>query len=222
MKAALAVPILAAAALAAVAYAARHGQGEALDDLNAHNLSVNEQGDAITGSEPNSDTTDTMPIDKNVNAFLKMIREAEVSRWLVNPYAVVYAYEFTITDFSDHPANLGWAGGKLSDAMCKNAGLGKGCVSTAAGAYQFIKPTWNALARKLRLPDFSKDSQDGACIEKLRELGALQHIQAGNFKQALSLCGSTWASLPNNTYKQGGKSEQQLTAAYLSNGGAIA
>src|SRR5271163_1232704 len=99
-----------------------------------------------------------------------MIRHSEGTDKASNPYAVTFGYQFLITDFSDHPAVLGtwdgvhWAGG----------------LSTAAGAYQIIKPTWISLKARLNLPDFSPASQDAAATELIRERSALDMVNGGH------------------------------------------
>lgn len=166
---------------------------------------------------------ETPQAQANLSAFLKTIHHSEgTGQGGRNPYATVYAYKFTITDFSDHPANLGWRGVQLSDQMCSLAGFGSGCVSTAAGAYQITKTTWNRLKKKLGLVDFSKASQDAAALELIRERGALADVMAGRFDQAVSKCRKEWASLPGAGYGQGEKSLAALQSAYASAGGQFA
>lgn len=154
--------------------------------------------------------------DKKVMAFLRLIRWAEGTDKRINPYAVVYAYEFTITDFSDHPfySSHQWKGGKLSASMCINAGQKPGCVSTAAGAYQFIRTTWQNLKKRGNLPDFGNRSQDRAAIMLLKDCNSYNHILTGNIKQAILNAGNTWASLPGNTYGQNPKKIDTLIAKY--------
>jgi muramidase (phage lysozyme) len=214
MKAALAVTILAAAAIATYAIvhassAEADGQGEAMSQ---------DSGNVFSEVIGNATSSPTDTAHANVQAFLKLIRTCEGTDKTGNPYAVVYGYEFTITDFSDHPAALGWKGGKLPDGMCRAAGLSAGCVSTAAGAYQFIKPTWRSMGQ----PDFTPESQDAACIKLLTRLGALSDIQSGDITAATAKCARTWASLPGNSYKQGAKSIEQVAAIFQAAGGTIA
>lgn len=161
--------------------------------------------------------------DRNESAFRETVIVSEgTNRGGRNPYATVYSYAFTIADFSDHPGNRGWKGVRLPDNMCKNAGFGPGCVSTAAGAYQITKTTWNRLKGKIHLPDFSKTSQDRACMELIKERGALADVRAGRFAQAIAKCRREWASLPGAGYGQGENSLASLQAAYVSAGGRTA
>lgn len=167
---------------------------------------------------------DAYTAQRNLSAFLAMIRMAEGTEGRgVDPYRVCYGYTFTARRFDDHPAVLGdWRGERLSDTMCANAGLGPGCVSTAAGAYQIIRPTWVRLKAALGLPDFSPDSQDRAATRLIADRGALQDVYAGRVLVAISKCRNEWASLPGNYAKQGQRSAATLLAWYQNNGGAVA
>jgi len=145
-----------------------------------------------------------------VGAFLYMIRASEhvYPRDVENnaAYGIFYGGS-RFRNFEDHPVNTGEKRGvPLSDAICKAAGLRPGCVSTAAGAYQIIRPTWNRLKQKYGLPDFSPDSQDAAAIYLLLESGAYELIVAGDIEGAIKKASKIWASLPGNTYQQGPKS----------------
>ena len=154
--------------------------------------------------------------DRKIMAFLRLIRYAEGTDVKVNPYAVVYAYDFTITDFSDHPyySSHQWKGKRLPDSMCTNAGQKPGCVSTAAGAYQFIRPTWVTIKNRLSLPDFSPRSQDKAAIYLLQQCGSYSDILAGNIESAIKKAAKTWASFPGNNFGQGPKSMPTMLAKY--------
>lgn len=158
----------------------------------------------------------------NVAAFLTMIRVSEGTAPKYDPYAVVYAYAFTITDFSNHPALLGWRGVPLSDNMCRLAGQEPGCVSTAAGAYQITRTTWNKLRQSISLPDFSPASQDAAAVELIRQNGALAAVEAGRFDAAVSKVRRIWASLPGAGYGQEENSLASLQAVYQQAGGTFA
>lgn len=161
--------------------------------------------------------------DKNARALLQAIKQAEGTANQADPYRVCFGYRHTVRSLADHPAITGeWFGEKLPDAQCKAAGYGPGCVSTAAGAYQFIKPTWVRLKAALRLPDFGPASQDAAALELLRESGALAHIRAGNLGAALNAARKTWASLPGAGYDQPERSLGYIQTAYLNAGGTLA
>lgn len=83
---------------------------------------------------------------------------------------------------------------------------GKVNYTTAAGRYQFLKPTWDGLSRQYGLKDFSPQSQDIAAVALLAQNGALPYVLKGDFATAIQKSGGTWASLPSSQYKQGKRS----------------
>jgi lysozyme len=161
--------------------------------------------------------------ERNTAAYLAMLRGAEGTDKAADPWRVCYGYRHTLLSYDDHPAITGeWRGEVLPPSMCKNAGFGPGCKSTAAGAYQIIKPTWVRLKSKLGLPDFSPASQDAAAIELIAARGALEDVKAGRFSDAVHKCRHEWASLPGNYAKQGQRSIETLALWYENNGGEFA
>lgn len=161
--------------------------------------------------------------DQNVRAFLEAIARCEGTNKAADPYRVCYAYKHTINSFADHPAITGeWRGEKLSDKMCAGAGMGPGCVSTAAGKYQITKTTWLGLKRKLKLTDFTPASQDAAAIELLRECGALEYVRSGNVATAVQKARKIWASLPGAGYSQPERSLAWVVSQFQDAGGMLA
>lgn len=149
----------------------------------------------------------SLPVD--VNAFLYMIRSCEhrFPTDVVNDacYEIFFGGE-RFADLSDHPVITGeLAPVALPEAQCRAAGLQSPCYSTAAGAYQFIRPTWKRLRDKLGLDDFSFANQDRAALELLDETGVLDLIKEGEIESAIRKAGKIWASLPGNTYQQNPK-----------------
>ncbi|WP_341921883.1 glycoside hydrolase family 104 protein [Polaromonas sp. YR568] len=162
-------------------------------------------------------------LPSQIAAALSSVRHAEGTASQGDPYRVCFGYRHTIQSLADHPAVTGeWTGERLSDAMCAGAGYGPGCVSTAAGAYQIIKPTWLRLKKKLSLPDFSAASQDAAATELLRERGALARLEVGDFAGAIAKAKKEWASLPGAGYGQGERSIAWLTEKFKAAGGVLA
>lgn len=96
--------------------------------------------------------------------------------------------------------------------------------SGAAGRYQFINQTWNGLAKQLGLTDFSKESQDKAALELIRQKGALADVDAGDWKTAVSKLGGEWASFPSSPYAQNKHSYEKLEKSwnFLSNNRSMA
>lgn len=159
----------------------------------------------------------------NVRAFLDMIAFAEGTLRAPDPYRVCYGYKHTIIDLSDHPSvTREWMGERLPDAICRGAGMQPGCVSTAAGKYQIIRPTWMACKRALRLQSFGQLAQDAAATYLIEKRGALDDIKAGRVKEAIAKVRQEWASLPGAGYAQPERSVAALTDAFVKAGGNVA
>lgn len=161
--------------------------------------------------------------ESNTRAFLTLIGWAEGTERSADPYRVVYGYRHTIQDFSDHPAVTGeWRGERLPDHMCAAAGLSPGCISTAAGRYQIIRPTWQDAQRVLGLPDFSPESQDRAALYLIERNGALEDVREGRVPDAVAKVRRVWASLPGAGWGQPERQLSSLIAAYTTAGGTLA
>lgn len=154
--------------------------------------------------------------DPQVSAGLATIRHTEGTDRADDPYAVVYGYQFAITDFSKHPAELGWKGGLIT------RGQYAGKVSTAAGAYQINHPTWLRIQSHLALPDFSPASQDAAAVWLIKDANALEQLKAGDMAGFCATCNHLWASLPGSTAGQGGSSFDAVQTAFTDAGGTLA
>lgn len=150
-------------------------------------------------------------MNPNLVAFLAMLRTSEGTDLAGDPWSVVFGYAFTITDFSDHPACLGWPGVQTKFGH-----------TTAAGAYQIEKATWLGCKHELNLTDFSRASQDTAVTLLIRQAGALELIEQGQIEAAIARCGHLWASLPSSTAGQPEVKLASLVDAYASAGGAVA
>lgn len=180
------------------------GPGEAFNnaDMTPSNADM-----TPTNNEPVQTLFRAGSSDQNVSAFLHMLQSSEhvYPRDVDNgaAYSIFYGGS-TFDNFADHPVNTGEkVGVKLSATQCRASGFKPGCVSTAAGAYQFIKPTWDRIrALAPRLPDFSPASQDAAAVRLLNSVGALRLIEAGEIAAAVVLASKTWASLPGSKAQQ--------------------
>lgn len=151
-------------------------------------------------------------MNPNAIAFLAMIRNSEGTAKYPNPWAVTFGGEFIISDFSDHPALLGWSGYPY-----------RGEISTAAGAYQINRPTWLDGQKILKLPDFSRASQDSFAYDYLiPRAGALNLVNAGQVAEAIQKCSGTWASLPGSTSGQPQAEMADLIEMYSNCGGGFA
>jgi len=145
--------------------------------------------------------------DQNVKAFLWMLRVSEGTAGQDGYSTIVGGSQFQ--GFADHPRVL---------IALPNLGI----KSSAAGAYQIIRRTWDGVRDKLGLPDFSPESQDAAAIELIRQRGALADVKAGRFADAVEKCKKEWASLPGAGYGQRENTLARLQGAYETAGGYIA
>ena len=95
----------------------------------------------------------TPGISSQVKAFLDMISVPEGTSG-PNGYRVCFTGVLCVpADFSHHPRIRHRGGGLVSDA---------------AGRYQFLASTWDGVASKLGLRDFSPENQDRAAVELIR------------------------------------------------------
>jgi muramidase (phage lysozyme) len=144
----------------------------------------------------------------NVAAFLDMLAVSEGTSTITSSddgYNVLVGGTL-FTGYFAHPRQLVWLPRyKIS--------------STAAGRYQFLARTWDDLAGRLRLPDFSPASQDRAAVELIRGRRALDVVRAGRFGDAVDRCRNIWASLPGAGYGQREHSLDRLRDVYLAAGG---
>lgn len=146
---------------------------------------------------------------QNVNAFLRTIRTAEGTAG-GNGYSLLFGGR-TFDGFADHP--------RIKVTANSN---GRPITSSAAGAYQILSRTWDGVRGKLGLTDFTPASQDRAAVELIRQRGALAHVRAGRFADAIDKCRKEWASLPGAGYGQPEKRVSDLFAAYINAGGNVA
>jgi muramidase (phage lysozyme) len=91
-----------------------------------------------------------------------------------------------------------------------------GYASAAAGAYQFMPDTWNAVSKQLGLADFSPDSQDRAALQLVRNRGVDPTKPLTT--DALAKLAPEWASLPTaagkSYYGQPVKGHKELFGVY--------
>ena len=128
----------------------------------------------------------------NVRMFLDLVEKTEGVK---HGYNTLFGNE-KIASLADHP--------RVRKTFKQTDG--KKNVTTAAGRYQFLESTWDDVAKKLGLRDFSAANQDIAAIELMRRNGSLAAVLKGDFGTAVQKAGVTWASLPSSPYPQGKKS----------------
>lgn len=186
------------------------------NEARAAQVDVEGQDTSAAPSEADMNVDNTEPTyapptasndpDANIKAFLYTIRASEhrYPNDVTNDaaYHIFYGGK-RFYDMSDHPVLTGeMKPVPLPVNICEASGLGPGCVSTAAGAYQFIKATWIRLRNKMQLTDFSPASQDLAAVQLLDDIGALKLVQAGEIEAALAKASKVWASLPGSRAQQ--------------------
>lgn len=143
----------------------------------------------------------------NVQAFLRVIRAGESSQTDDAYTMMVGGGRFD--SFGDHPRERVWI-----ERLRLH--------STAAGAYQFLARTWDEVANRYQLMDFSPRSQDIGAVALIERRGALNDVIAGRLDDALAKCAAEWASLPGDVYGQGGISLERARAIYAQYGGQLA
>lgn len=89
-------------------------------------------------------------------------------------------------------------------------------ASAAAGRYQFMPATFNRLAKKIGLKDFSPESQDRAALELVKELGISDSIlkNEGISPKVSTILGKQWASFPGSIFGQPTKPLPSIQKAY--------
>lgn len=152
---------------------------------------------------------------KNVKAFLDTLAWAEGTDRPEIQDSQFGGYDVAVggslfLDFRSHPR-------KVHKIKSGNRFI----YSSAHGRYQFLDRTWTALAKRLRLTDFGPRAQDAACIELLRECGALPYIERGEFVHAVKAACRIWASLPGAGYNQLEQKMDTLRLVYLQKGGKV-
>jgi hypothetical protein len=117
---------------------------------------------------------------------------------------------------------------------------GGGYASSAAGAYQFLTPTWGGVSKKLGLKDFGPQSQDLGALQLIRQRG-VDPARDPISPQTVAKLAPEWASLPtmqgrsyygqpvkkfetlvNFVRQQGGKVPQGGTFTQVSSGAPLA
>ena len=143
----------------------------------------------------------------NVRAMLRVIRQGESSQNDAVAYRMIVGrVGAQFSSFADHPRIFGTP------------------TSTAAGAYQITKTTWDWVRQQMKLPDFSPASQDAAALGLIAYRGALLDVLAGNLDAAIPKLRREWTSLPgaaeNNKAAGDMQNAKRLFVAF-GGGGAV-
>ncbi len=129
----------------------------------------------------------------NVRKFLDLISYTEGTQG--NGYRTAFGGG-KLSHLNDHPRYLKTF--RQTD--------GKMNKTSAAGRYQFLKGTWDNVARQYGLKDFSPHSQDLGAVALLFGRDAIPALLKGDFQTAVRRTGAEWASLPSSNYKQNKRS----------------
>ena len=181
--------------------------GDAEDDPTYEEPDLLDQADAALQDLTDMGHDITSWEQQNIDAFLWAIRVSEGTDGL-NGYSMLVGGGL-FGSFADHPRVLV----DLPNLRIK---------SSAAGAYQILRRTWDDVRGVIGAPDFSPPWQDRAAVELIRRRGALADVRAGRFATAIDKCKKEWASLPGAGYGQHENSLARLQNAYVSAGGMLA
>ena len=126
----------------------------------------------------------------NARAYLTVIRKGEGTLGEKGYSTLFGGGQFE--GFEDHPNKTVKRGGYSS---------------SAAGAYQILKGTWNsqnatAAKKKLGISDFSPESQDKFALWLIANRKALDEVLKGDLEGAVRGTNKEWASLPESPYGQ--------------------
>lgn len=152
---------------------------------------------------------------ENIILFLDLTAHSEGAS--NSPITVANGYDVIVTgvdgpevftNYGDHPfaPSSTYPGGRPPRIIRRVPLL----ESTASGRYQILLRYFMVYKRQLHLPDFSPVSQDKVAIEMIKERRAIPHIISGDIEAAITLCATTWASMPGNNYGQGSHSMASL------------
>lgn len=150
----------------------------------------------------------------NIKAFLDMIAYAEgTPRYgKEDGYNVLFGGGTFDNGYVDHPRQ----------AITRRMGKSE-ITSTAAGRYQFLSRTWDAIVKQYGFKGrFIPEAQDLAAIKLIMERKAYEDVRAGRFSVAVKRCSNIWASLPGAGYGQPEHKLESLVVAYQKAGGTLA
>jgi muramidase (phage lysozyme) len=137
--------------------------------------------------------------------------------------AVIRACEGTVGD-EGYRALFGWrpGNGKVFDSFAdhprKRIPYGD-TYTTAAGAYQMLASTYDDAKAHTGVADFSPESQDRCAVYLIQRRGALDDVNAGRLRAAISKTNREWASLPGSPYGQPVRSLDFCERTFATHGG---
>jgi len=157
-----------------------------------------------------------MLLDTDIKAVLRTIRRGEGT---IAPDGYSYLFGSSpknnrrFTDFSTHPNQ------RFTFTI-----NGVTNITSAAGAYQILKKTFDTLCFKYGFKDFTPQTQDLMALALFDTRGCLKAVADGNFfdPEIMDRLNNEWASLPMAGYGQPEKSMDQVKRWYIMEGGIIA
>lgn len=169
--------------------------------------------------------TDTSQEERNLAAFLVMIRAAEGTN-KAGGYGALFGWPAAGRSFDPEAAS-----GHPRQFFSYTDKAGKTLRTSAAGAYQITFTTWAgyqvpfrawALLHGYEVAGFTPATQDAFAAFLLSIDGALGHVKAGRINEALVIARRRWASLPGAGYNQPERTQQFVISAYTNAGGKLA
>lgn len=130
--------------------------------------------------------------DPRFRALLGVIRDAEGVSNYADPYRVAGGGRDTLTQLNTPEFRM-WG---FTDKT------GRSDVSSATGAYQFLRGTWRDLQKKYGFRDFQPRTQDLAALALIKDAGAFSNVRQGDYLGAINKIRHIWASLPGAGYNQ--------------------
>lgn len=173
------------------------GWDTGLTEAQAKQWGLNPGGGISATAASGQPSTGPYSVEQQQAAMLRAIREMESG----GRYNALYGPNKSFEDMSRHP-----------DVRTPIGPATEGNYTSAAGAYQFISPTWATYAKKLGLTDFSAASQDKAAWDlALTTLGGEAGL-ADQSKWAEKL-GSQWEAIKKDPTKFNSLYNQYLGGA---------
>lgn len=157
----------------------------------------------------NRQTLESALKNPNVRKFLDLIAYTEGTQG--NGYHTAFGGG-RLPSIKDHP--------RYSKPFTQQNGQRK--FTSAAGRYQFLKGTWDNVARQYGLSDFGPHNQDLGAVALLIGRGALAPLLKGDWQTAVRKSGPEWASLPTApaSYSQPTKSWSKVNKFWTGQSGS--
>ena len=153
--------------------------------LSAIALNLHYKDKPSAGSAMPDSSDAAIASDPKIEALIMTVRWAEGTA-SEDGYRTIFTGE-KFDNFDDHPRKI--------NCLPPDAN-GKKLCSDASGIAQFLSPTFDRVAKKKNLSDFSPESQRIAMIELMKERGMIALLEKGDVAGAIAAGAEEWASLP--------------------------